>query len=104
MTSIIVRQELIDRINHLLSALFEDSDLNTTNPQAKLNLEVDSFDLFVLLNDLCNVRRVLSQRSPVTLSFRGRRLSDRGADAVWCIPDYDWDFPVPNADLEVEYE
>lgn len=107
MSSKIVRQELIDRINNLLDSAFEDGEENFLYMpplKSRLSLQVDAFDLFVLLNDLCNAKRILDSQSPCDLRFKGRRLGDRNSDAVWVLPDYNWEFPVPNAELEVSYE
>ncbi len=107
MTSQVVRQELIMRINHLLESATwrEDNQVFPDQfPDGEISLQVNVFDLFVLLNDLSYAKHCLRSRSPVELSFRGRRLGDSNLDMVWVLPQYSWSFPVPKADLEVESE
>ena len=108
MTSIVCRQELISRISNLLESSFDDGEagllIRYAKDQGLITLQFDIFELFVLLNDLCYVKRTLNSVSPSTLKFRGKRLGDNNSEIGWVLDQYNWKFPAPNAELEVTYE
>lgn len=102
----VVRQELLNRVSHLLETCQSCADDKTyvIPYDSQVEIKLDSFELFVLLNDMTYTKRALDSQSPVALSFRGHRLGDNDRRLAWVLPDYKWGFPVPNAMLEVEYE